>query len=89
MVWGFTYLCSKDLTIVLGAVEQYVTPVIHRVPHGNETVDMERPLKTSFDLGNLNRENLHGVVMDTPEARTTRIRVPHGSKTHGCNKNEE
>jgi hypothetical protein len=47
---------------------------------------MERPLKTSLDMGQLDGENLHGVVRDTPEARWTGIGVEHGSRVLGCNK---
>jgi len=56
------------LTVFLGAMEKHVALIIHGVPHRDEAKDMKRPLQAFLDLGNLDRENLVGVVIDTAVA---------------------
>jgi hypothetical protein len=49
-------------------MEKHVALIIHGVPHRDEAKDMKRPLQAFLDLGNLDRENLVGVVIDTAVA---------------------
>jgi hypothetical protein len=66
-------------------IEEKVAIVIYRVPDGNQAMDMQRPLKTTFaDIGDSDVEDLQGTVGSGIQ-RDWSERVAHGAKSR-CTK---
>jgi calcineurin-like phosphoesterase family protein len=49
-------------------MEKHVALIIHGDSHRDEAKDTKRQLETFLDLGNLERENLVGIVIDAAVA---------------------